>query len=103
MQIRISDMPAEGMTLADSLAVEQLPELVTLTQEGHCRFGAPIDATLYISPVAGMYRVEGKLRTTVGLTCSLCLADYNHSLASHFHVTFTRGLPGGGRSGSRGP
>ncbi len=96
MQIRISDMPATGMTLADTLAVEQLPELMALTQEGQGRFRAPIDVTLFIAPVAGMYRVEGKLRTLVGLTCSLCLEDFSHNLASHFHVTFTRGLPGGG-------
>ncbi len=102
MQIRISDMPAEGISLADSIAVEQFPELITLTQEGQCRFRAPIQVTLFIAPVAGMYRVEGKLRTAVGLTCSLCLVDFDHRLASHFHVTFTRGVPGGGDADAEG-
>ena len=90
MQIRISDMPAAGMTRADTLAPEHMPDLVSLTQEGACRFQGPIEVTLFISPVAGMFRVEGKLRAVVGLTCSRCLEAYDDTLASHFHVTYTR-------------
>ena len=94
MQIRIGDMPAAGMTLEDSLAVESLPALMKLTRKGECIFHTPVDVRLFIVPTAGMFRVEGKLRTSVGLTCSRCLDAFSHSLASHFHVTYTREIPG---------
>lgn len=96
MQIRISDMPATGMTLEEELVVDHLPELMALTRQGECRFQAPIDVKLMISPVVGMYRVEGRLRTRVGLTCSRCLVAFDYALASHFHVTYTRESPRGG-------
>lgn len=95
MRIRISDMPAAGISLADTLEAAELPQLTALAREGACRLAAPIDVTLYIAPVAGMFRVEGKLRTEAGLTCSRCLADFETALTSHFHVTYTREVPGG--------
>ncbi len=95
MQFRVIDMPDTGVTLRDSLKAEHLPELMALTRQGECLFQAPIDVKLFITPVAGMYRVEGKLRTSVGLTCSRCLEAYGEDLSSHFHVTYTRDLPGG--------
>ena len=95
MRIRISDMPPAGMRLADTLAVAELPQLSDLTRQGAYRFKAPVQVTLFIAPVAGMFRVEGKLRTTAGLSCSRCLVDFESALASHFHVTYTRELPDG--------
>jgi uncharacterized protein len=100
MQVRIADMPPAGVQLADSLEAGHLQELMALTRQGECLFQAPIDVKLFITPVAGMYRVEGKLRTAVGLTCSRCLDAFDYDLASHFHVTYTRGLPGGEDAGS---
>ena len=94
MQIRVGDMPAVGVTLADRMAAENFPALMTLTQQGECLFHTPVEVRLLVTPVAGMFRVEGKLRTAVGLTCSRCLASFNHSLSSHFHVTYTREIPG---------
>lgn len=94
MQIRIGDMPAAGITLADSLAVGHLPALMTLTRQGECLFHTPVDVRLRVIPIAGMFRVEGQLRTAVGLTCSCCLDAFSHSLVSHFHVTYTREIPG---------
>ncbi|MGD8243283.1 MAG: DUF177 domain-containing protein [Desulfobacterales bacterium] len=95
MRIRISDMPAAGLSLADSLEAEELPQLSALTREGACRLASPVEVKLHITPVAGMVRVEGKLRTEAGLTCSRCLADFTAALTSHFHVNYTRELPGG--------
>lgn len=95
MQIRVRDMPAAGMTLEDRLAIASFPALMTLTRQGECLFHSPVDVKLSIIPVAGMFRVEGKLRTSVGLTCSRCMDAFSHSLASHFHVTYTREIPDG--------
>ena len=95
MQIHIGDMPADGLSLKDRLAIESFPALGSLTQQGECLFHSPVDVKLSILPVAGMFRVEGKLRTLVGLTCSRCLDAFSYSLASHFHVTYTRELPDG--------
>ncbi len=100
MRIRISDMPAAGLSLADTLDAAELPQLTTLAREGACRLAAPVDVKLYITPVAGMYRVEGKLRTEAGLTCSRCLKDFATVLSSHFHVTYTREFPGGEEASS---
>mgnify|MGYP001544492422 FL=1 len=93
MQIRIVDMPAEGLRLQDRIAADHLPDLETIAAEGMGRIQTPLDVTLNIIPVAGMFRVEGKLQTLVGLTCSRCLAEFEDALASRFHVTFTRQLP----------
>ena len=40
MRIRISDMPAAGLSLADSLEAEELPQLSALTREGACRLAS---------------------------------------------------------------
>ena len=93
MRLRMRDMPPAGMSLADTLEVAELPQLTDLTRQGACRFKAPVQVSLFIAPVAGMFRVEGKLRTTAGLNCSRCLAKFDSALASHFHVTYTRELP----------
>ncbi|MDJ0722033.1 MAG: DUF177 domain-containing protein [Desulfobacterales bacterium] len=93
MQIRITDMPAEGMHLAERVAVDQFPDLLALAGQGTCRIQTPIEVTIFISPVAGMFRVDGSLRTVVGLTCSRCLAAFEDTLASRFRVTYTRQLP----------
>lgn len=95
MQIRIGDIPAAGMTLVDRLEVNQLPAMMALIQQGACFFHTPIEVKLLVAPMAGMFRVEGKLRTSVGLTCSCCLETFDDLLASHFHVTYTREIPGG--------
>jgi uncharacterized protein len=95
-------MPAAGVALSDRLTAEQLPELMNLTQQGECLFHAPIDVRLFITPVAGMFRVEGRLHTIVGLTCSFCLDAFRHDLNSHFHVTYTREIPEGGTSAEDG-
>jgi uncharacterized protein len=94
MQSRTVDMPPEGIQLTGSLEAGRLPELMALTRQGECLFQAPIDVRLFITPVAGMFRVEGKLRTVLGLTCSRCLEAFDHDLTSHFHVTYTRERPG---------
>ncbi|MBL0715027.1 MAG: DUF177 domain-containing protein [Desulfosarcina sp.] len=94
MRIRIHNMPAAGMTLADTLEAVHLPQLMALTQQGGCLFHAPVDVRLHISPTAGMYRVEGELHTTIVLTCSRCLEAFGYSLDSHFHVTYRREMPG---------
>ncbi len=94
MRIRIDDLPVAGLRLEDRLEIAYFPALISLTKQGECLFHSPVDAKLSIIPVAGMFRVEGKLRTAVGLTCSRCLDAFSYSLASHFHVTYTRDLPG---------
>ena len=93
MQIRIGDMPPEGVNLTDRITADHFPGLLALGEEEACRIQAPIEVTLSISPLAGMFRVEGKLRTVVGLTCSRCLDEFDDTLTSHFHVTYTRQLP----------
>ncbi len=93
MQIRITDMPAEGLHLTERVAVDHFPDLLALAAQGSCRIQDPLDVSIFISPVAGMFRVDGKLRTEVGLTCSRCLAAFVDTLASHFRVTYTRQLP----------
>jgi uncharacterized protein len=69
LPIRLSDIPAEGLSLAFACApslLDPLAEGVTLTE--------PVDVSLRITPQDDRYLIEGTVRGTVRVECDRCAA-----------------------------
>lgn len=94
MQIRVTDLPAEGLQVTDRIDSRQLPDLVALQENTACVFKGPLTVKLRVSPTAGMFQVEGHIRGTASLTCSRCLALADTPLNATFRLSFTRTIPG---------
>lgn len=94
MQIRVTDLPAEGVQVTDRIDSRQLPDLVTLQENDTCVFRGPLTVKLRIIPTAEMFQVEGHIRGTASLTCSRCLVPADTPLSTTFRLSFTRTISG---------
>lgn len=94
MQIRVTDLPAEGVQVTDRIDPRQLPGLVALEENDTCVFKGPLTVRLRVIPNAGMFQAEGHIRGTASLTCSRCLALADTPLNNAFMLSFARTIPG---------
>jgi len=103
MQIRVMDLPPEGVQVTDRIDSRQLPDLVALQENDVCVFKGPLTIKLRVRPTAGMFQVEGHIKGTAALTCSRCLALADTSLNTTFRLSFTRTIPGNDTDGPSKP
>jgi DUF177 domain-containing protein len=94
MQIRVADLHAEGLKVADRIDPRQLSGLVALQENDACVFKGPLTVTLRVRPTAGMFQVDGHLRGMASLICGRCLAPVDTPLNSTFRLSFARTIPG---------
>ena len=94
MQIRIADLPPEGIAVDHHIDPGQLGELVALQEAQTCFFKGPLAVNIRVMPYAGMYRMEGRLEGEVTMACTRCLVPTDYPLRSFFRLTFTRMFPG---------
>lgn len=94
MQIRVADLPAEGLKVEDRIDPRQLSDLVALQENKACVFKGPLTVRLKVMPTAGMFQVEGHIRGTASLTCGRCLVRVDTPLRSAFKLSFARTIPG---------
>ena len=94
MQIRVTDLPAEGLKVVDHIDPRQLSGLVALQENDACVFKGPVTVTLRVLPTAGMFQVDGHIRGTASLICGRCLAPVDTPLNSTFRLSFARTIPG---------
>ena len=95
MQIRVTDLPAEGLQVTDHIDPLQLADLVALQESDACVFKGPLTVKLRVIPSAGMFLVEGHIQGTASLRCGRCLASADTPLSSTFRLSFARTIPGG--------
>jgi uncharacterized protein len=93
MQIRIADCPPEGLHMQDRLDPGGLKDLAALQESESCQFNGPLSVALTVTPTAGMFAVEGRIRGRVTLACSRCLAPAECPIKSFFKLTFSRRIP----------
>jgi uncharacterized protein len=94
MQIRVTDLPAEGLEVADRIDPRQLSGLVALQENDACVFTGPLSIRLRVIPSTVMFQVDGHIRGTASLSCSRCLASVDTPLSSAFRLSFARTIPG---------
>ena len=94
MQLRVTDLPAEGIRMEEPIDAAQLKNLVAFQENSACIIHDPFSATLQVTPSAGLIQVDGRIIGMAVLSCARCLARREFEINSVFHLTFTRELPG---------
>lgn len=90
MLIQFDEIGEEGLHRSFSESSENFGELARLTASGECRFAAPIEVELQAQKVGALVEVSGEVRTRLGLPCSRCLREVEHTLVAPFELTFQR-------------
>jgi len=93
MQLRLSDVPSEGLTLDDQCD----PALIGPLDEA--RLVEPISLHLVITPQGDRYAVEGTVTAHVEVDCSRCLAPTRFTVRAPYRI---EALPLAGQSGAEG-
>ena len=99
MLLRVTDLPAEGIHIAERLDPANFKELAALRESQACEFKGPLAVNLWITPAAGLFYLKGSLKGAVRMTCNRCLAIIERPLESAFRLTLARSLPGGEKEG----
>ena len=94
MQIRVADIPPEGLLLKEDLDPLQLKDLKALQEKEVCHFKGLLAVELQVTPLAQMLVVKGRIQTTLSLTCGRCLAAAHSPVQGVFELTFKRAQPG---------
>jgi len=93
MRIRIDKIPEHGILLAFEKNPKTFPVLGKIAKDGGCEFISPISFRLRAIRVHELVEVEGKFKTTVRLSCSRCLEDFETSLQSRIFLCYTQERP----------
>ena len=96
MQIRVTDLPAEGIRMEERLDATAMKALAGLQENGVCEIQTPLAATLRVTPSAGLIQVEGRIQGAAVLSCARCLARSDSKIDNSFRLTFAREVPGDG-------
>ena len=93
MRIRIDKIPEHGIFLAFEENPKTFPVVGKIAEDGGCEFISPISFRLRAVRVHELVEVEGKFKTTVRLSCSRCLEDFETTLQSRISLNYTQELP----------
>jgi uncharacterized protein len=70
------------------------PIIAEMVKNRECEFRRPLNIRLKAFNVRELFEVKGRLQTSVRLTCSRCLKDFETPLASDFELTYTKEMQG---------
>ena len=93
MRIHLEQIPDQGVVLEFEASSKMFPVLAEMVKKGECDFLTPIQSVLRVLRFEDMVEVEGKLSTSVRLTCDRCLKPFEFPLKSRFAITYTRKVP----------
>jgi uncharacterized protein len=96
MLLRVHDLPAEGIQMAEHLDPRKLQELAALQENQACKFEGPLAVSLRVRPSSGLLSVRGRFQAMVIASCSRCLVPVEVPLESAFRLTFAPAVPGDG-------
>jgi uncharacterized protein len=98
MRVHVDEIKDSGLELIFEPPPDTFETLAEITRAGDVRFAAPLVVQVRMKPLRKMFVAEGTLRTTVALTCSRCLAEFQSILQTRFLLTYVRvdnnALPG---------
>jgi DUF177 domain-containing protein len=95
VKVTVVEIKEKPLELSAEEAVAGFPALMAMEQAGECSFLTPIRSTLTVVRGFDHIRTEGRVATTVRLSCSRCLADYEAAIDSPFTIFYTKssGIP----------
>ena len=95
MKIRVDDIKDKEIRLAAEESLNNYPALLELSSARECEFLSPINVELVVLREYDHIRVNGRVETTVRLSCSRCLAEFDANVKSLFTLFYnkTSGLP----------
>jgi uncharacterized protein len=91
LKIALDHILGKPLELQGSESVETFPALVEMQAAGECVFTAPVSYVVTAAKEYGHIRVTGSINTSVRLTCSRCLAEYDSKVDSGFTIIYRRG------------
>ncbi len=94
MKIGLHNFPVDGLNLQLEEAPENFEALSEMMKNGECQFKLPIKIDLAIESVRDMFQVNGSFNTTVKLSCSRCLVEYETTLKENFFLVYVKQIPG---------
>ncbi len=80
MKIRISDIPANGLMITDTLGLEPLAKRMSEGRTADIVFTSPPDVTLKIDKTPSGAQVSGWVKSKVKQACSLCAIEVEREL-----------------------
>ena len=70
------------------------PIIAKMEKKQECEFLKPLNIRIKAFRVGELFEVQGSFRSSVRLSCSRCLKDFDAPLASDFELTYTKEMPG---------
>jgi len=87
--VNVDRIPDGGLVVLASEAADRFPALKDAALEGALAFDAPLQVEVRLRWVSGFVAASGLIRTSVGLSCSRCLADFSLPLSIPFEATYS--------------
>jgi len=88
VKIRIDEIKDKVIDLSATEEVAHFPALAALQEAGDCFFPGPLRVQLTVAREYDHIRAQGRVATTVRLSCSRCLAEYDESIDTPFTVFY---------------
>jgi uncharacterized protein len=90
MKLRVEGLSDTPVVLSERVNAVDFPALAGLEEGGECRFLEPLKLDFSVQKEFDHVRVQGRVATRVGLTCSRCLAEYETELLATFTVFYSK-------------
>ena len=90
LKIRVDEIKDKPRLIKEDEPISNYAELAALQDEGVCKFLGSLSTSLEISREYDHIRVEGRVSTSVKLTCSRCLVEFDLPIDSQFTVYYTK-------------
>lgn len=86
LQVRLSDIPQEGIKINDTIPLETLNARMNEGPGNDVTFLAPPSVSLTISPQKGSAELTGTITTTYRQSCPRCLEMIEHSISQEVNI-----------------
>lgn len=93
MLICIDDIKDQGLSIVFEEKPQKFPVLDDISHTADCVFHAPLKFNVRAIRVKEMVKIEGRLETTIRLTCSRCLELFESPLKTKFVLTYAQEQP----------
>lgn len=90
VKIRLDEIKEKGVTLSTEEPAEEYPALKAMQDAGECVFLSPVKTQLTVAKEFDHVRARGEIGTSVRMSCSRCLAEYDSAVHSSFTIFYTR-------------
>ena len=90
MKINVTDIKDKPLVVSAEEPVADYPTLAETQAAGECEFLSPVRLELTIAKEFDHLRVQGVVTTSVRLSCSRCLSEYETTVTSPFTIFYTK-------------